>query len=364
MTPRRNSNPSGNGPDRRLAIVFILPNVSINGLTKVALHEIRNLDAIVRVVSLVKERREFPVLTKGLEIIYPNGSEILGRLMYPRYLKARHVTKFDIIIANNLPSIVVAHRLYKRTHIPYIAYIHNDHTSIHGTRPNFDKRQIIQALDNAAGILVNSKVLASQIASIYGSRKASILYPGCYVFRNLSEEKDNFYLVVHMVSLSPNFDILYRLLLRNKTIRVVIAGAKKYLWQYVYLRFKLKFGSRVDFVFDPTDEELSNLYRRSKMLLHTGIETFGMSPLEAAAHSTPSIAVKGSGVLEVLEQDKEIFVFAGDNVEQLNQIIENTYYDTEVLSEMGRKAYQKALKYDWNAHVKLLTTVINECLSS
>jgi glycosyltransferase involved in cell wall biosynthesis len=226
--------------------------------------------------------------------------------------------------------------------------------------PKFEKSEIKESLNNAANILANSKATAKKIEMAYGARNINVLYPGCLVASKIPEKRENFYLVVHMVSLSKNFQILYELLKRNRDINIVIAGAKKYLWQAVYIKFKIMFGSRVNFVLDPTDEELSTLYMRSKMLLHTAIENFGMSPLEAGGYGTPSIAVRGSGVVEVLEEDKEIFCFDEDNIEELDSLIRQLSHDSGKLVDAGQRALQKAKKFDWNAHGKLLINKIKE----
>jgi glycosyltransferase involved in cell wall biosynthesis len=340
-------------------MTFILPNVSINGLSKVALNEIKILDGKINVISLVKERREFPVLTKNLRIKYPVKSELLSRIMYPRYARLLDISDQDVIIAHNIPSAVVANRLYKGRRLRYVVYVHDDHTSIHGTLPKFEKAEIKRSLNNAETILVNSKSTYVKLETTYGIKDGVVLYPGCSSSPQVIEGRDDFYLMVHMVSMSPNLQILYNLLTKNSKINIVVAGAKKYMWQAVYVKFKLKFGSRVKFVLDPTENVLDELYSHARMLLHTGIENFGMSPLEAAGYGTPSIAGRGSGVLEVLEEGKEIITFPENDADELNNLIRNYSHNSNKLMDIGKKAYEKAKKFNWNTHGQLLAKRIN-----
>lgn len=347
---------------KKPSITIILPHSSVNGVTKTGLIESRALDA--NVISLVKERSEYPTLSENVTIKYVSNSEIIGRLMYPHYTDSLDIKHTDLIVAHSNPASVIAHRLYKKKHLPYIAYIHNaDQQSIHGTLPKFEKKEIKKALEDAATVLVNSKITAVEIESRYGIKDVTILYPGCIPSKSINQEKNDFYLVVHMVSLSIYFKILYNLLKRNKDINVVIAGGKKYSWQAVYVAFKLKFGHRVKFVFDPSEQTVSDLYMRSKMVLHTAEETFGMSPLEAAGFGTPSVVVKGSGVLEVLEDNKEILSFDGNNIEELDNIIRDYSHDSKKGINLGQRAWQKAQKYGWDFHVQSLQQKINEIIA-
>jgi glycosyltransferase involved in cell wall biosynthesis len=345
------------------SIAVILPHFSINGVTKVALNELEYEDANFQIISLVKERSKIPPITKNLKVRYVTKSEILSRLAYPRYIDSLDITKIGVIIAHNNAGAIAAYRFYKKMRIPYIVYIHNaDQIQIPGTLPKFEKGEIKESLKSAAVLLANSQISAIDLERIYGLKGATVLYPGCSPSSSteIIKNKDDFYLVVHMIALSSTFDTLYRLLNRNKDIKLVIAGARKYSWQVVYSIFKIKFGRRANFIFDPDDEQLAQLYKRSRMLLHTGIETFGMSPLEAAGYGTPSVAVKGSGIFEVLEENKEIFSFESNNVDELNAIISLYSNDSIKLRGVAEKAWEKSHKFDWNIHRQQLFKKLTE----
>lgn len=350
--------------DAKLSIAIILPNVSINGVAKIGLKESSILDANVDVISLVKERSEYPTLTNNLSIKHVSKFELVSRLMYPHCIYSLDFKGTDIIVAHNNPSLVIAHRIYKKSGIPYIAYIHDgEQSSIHGTLPKFDKKEIKEALSTAAVVLSNSRRTTIELETLYDVKDATVLYPGCTPSHSVNQNRSDFYLVVHMVSLSINFRILYNLLKRNKDINIVIAGGKKYSWQAVYIIFKLKFGNRVKFVFNPTEQAISELYMRSKMLLHTAIENFGMSPLEAAGFGTPSAVVKGSGVLEVLEDNKEILSYDANNIEELDTIIRDYSYDSRKRINLGQKAWRRAQNYSWDFHVQSLQKKINDIIA-
>ena len=333
------------------SVTVILPHFSINGVTKVALNEVINFTNI-QIISVIKERRMFPFTIPNLKIKYVTESEIFSRLRYPHHIDFLDSYVGDLIISHNKAGAIAAHRLYKRTRVPYVAYEHNaDQNGINGTLIKFERADVKESLESATVLLANSKTTAMDLETLYGVR-AKVLYPGCYHFpsKDIINNKENHYLVVHFISKNDTFDILYKLLNRNKEIRIIIAGARKYGWQLVYTVFKLKFGGRVDFIFDPDDNVIAQLYKRSKMLLNTGIESFGMSPLEAAGYGTPSVAVRGSGIFEVLQDTTEILSFEKNNVEELDTIIRQHSNDPTSLEHIGEKAWDKSRKFDWNAH--------------
>jgi glycosyltransferase involved in cell wall biosynthesis len=341
------------------SLTIILPKISADGVAKVGLIESNILDTNVDILSLIKESRLFPTLTKNSNVNYLTKSEILSRLMYTRYLNSINL-RSAMIIAHNIPAVTIAYRLFVRDHIPYLAYIHDaEYSGIPGTLPKFGKDEIRKSLENAKTILTNSKHTAAEIETLFHV-KGIPLYPGCFPSQSIVRDKCDFCLFVHSIALGNNFEVLYKLLQINKDIKVVIAGGKRYTWQAVYLRFKMKFRKRVNFVFDPTEEVLYQLYRRSKMLLHTYVENFGLSPLEAAANGTPSIVAKGSGVLEILGDSKGILTFDSNNISQLDETVTHYYGDSGKLLCLAEKAWHNAQKFNWGVHGQSLQKIVYE----
>jgi glycosyltransferase involved in cell wall biosynthesis len=115
-----------------------------------------------------------------------------------------------------------------------------------------------------------------------------------------------------------------------------------------------KFGDRVRFVFEPTERELFQLYQQAKGLIFPEMENFGLSPLEAAACGCPSMVAEGSGVLEILENGKEIMAFDEGNTAEFCEAIQLLKRDEQYARKLGKNAWKKAREYSWDIHVSKL----------
>jgi glycosyltransferase involved in cell wall biosynthesis len=343
----------GNLTDR--SIMIILPKVSVDGVAKVGLAESRTLHAKIKVAALVNEHKTFPSLAENLNIVYLTKSELLSRLMYTQYINRLNIQDVEYILAHNIPSAITAYRIHQRTHIPYVIYLHDaTYSAIPGTLPKFHREEIMEALNFSKAVLTNSVVTAKEFYKIY-LKESTPLYPGCSPSSVINDEKEDFILFVHSVFDNFIFNILAQLLTENKQLKLTIAGSKRHTWQVVYFKYKLKFGNRVQFVFNPREEELKNLYRRAKILIHPQIENFGLAPLEAAAEGTAAIVAKGSGVLEVLKEETQVLTFS-HGTDELNSIL--TSVTDRELRHIGTSAWKRAMEFNWNNHAKSLEKVI------
>ena len=67
-------------------------------------------------------------------------------------------------------------------------------------------------------------------------------------------------------------------------------------------------GAQVEFRGRTSDEELRELYRRARVLIHPQIEDFGIVAVEAQACGLPVAALRAGGALEtVIEGESGIF---------------------------------------------------------
>jgi glycosyltransferase involved in cell wall biosynthesis len=78
-------------------------------------------------------------------------------------------------------------------------------------------------------------------------------------------------------------------------VRLVVTGSGPEL-----PRLKRQATPNVEFVTDPTNEELRDLYGRARALVFPGIEDFGMTMVEAQACGTPVIAFGEGGAREIV----------------------------------------------------------------
>jgi glycosyltransferase involved in cell wall biosynthesis len=337
--------------------MIVLPKVSVDGVAKVGLMQSRELEA--RVVALIREHRSFPTLAENVDVAYLTRSEILSRLRYDRYISSFDIADGKFIIAHNVTGAVAAHRLHQRFHIPYSIYMHDArYSAIPGTLPRFDDAEIRQALNGARAVFTNSNKTANELDELYSVR-GNPLYPGCDSSAEINAKKQNYLLYVHSIAYDArkDFDMLLKLVKQNNHVKLIIAGARRYGWQLIYLKFKMAFGNRVRFFFNPSEHDLSILYQRSKLLIHPAIENFGLSPLEAAGQGTPSIVAEGSGVLEILRDGREITSYNG-TFDDLQSVF-LTHTETR-LRELGSSAWKRAREFDWHLHGRLLKEQIEK----
>ena len=97
------------------------------------------------------------------------------------------------------------------------------------------------------------------------------------------------------------------------------------------------------------------MYRRAKILIQPQKENFGLAPLEAAAEGTAAVVAKGSGVLEVLEEETQVLSF-GAGTDELSSILASVT-DPE-LRQIGTSAWKRAMELNWSNHAKSLEKVI------
>lgn len=144
--------------------------------------------------------------------------------------------------------------------------------------------------------LADSRNVAARIRSVY--RKPSIvMYPPVdtnYFTPSNDQPREDFLLFAGRLVAYKRPDLVVRAATRER-IPLVIAGSGPELPALRRLA-----GPTVDFLIEPTDAQLLDLYRRARALVFPGIEDFGIVPVEAQSCGTPVIAYAAGGVLETV----------------------------------------------------------------
>lgn len=82
-------------------------------------------------------------------------------------------------------------------------------------------------------------------------------------------------------------------------------------------RLQAMAGPTIEFLFDPSNEEIRDHYRRCQALIFPGEEDFGIMPVEAQACGTPVIAFAKGGALETTLDRKTGFWFSEQTPEAI-----------------------------------------------
>jgi glycosyltransferase involved in cell wall biosynthesis len=139
-----------------------------------------------------------------------------------------------------------------------------------------------------------SRFVADRIRRAYG-READVIYPPVDLsrFRPVART-DGFYLVVSALVPYKRVDLAVAAATRlGRRLVVVGTGPEA-------RRLEALAGPTVEFLGWRSDADVADLYARCRAVLFTGVEDFGIVPLEAAAAGRPTIALGRGGVTETM----------------------------------------------------------------
>jgi glycosyltransferase involved in cell wall biosynthesis len=92
-------------------------------------------------------------------------------------------------------------------------------------------------------------------------------------------------------------------------------------------------------------EDPAEWYKKfSVFILPSKVEAFSLSLLEAGASGVPCIAFDVGGNAEIIEHGKTGYLIPDQDLDTMNRIIEELYYDREKLIDMSKMAEKKILE--------------------
>jgi glycosyltransferase involved in cell wall biosynthesis len=144
--------------------------------------------------------------------------------------------------------------------------------------------------------IANSNHVAARIRAYYGKRSV-VIYPPVdthFFTPDESEPRTDAFLYAGRLVAYKRPDLAVDAATKLG-VPLVVAGSGPEL-----PRLRSIAGPTVQFVADPTREELRRLYRRARALVFPGIEDFGMVLVEAQACGTPVIALRRGGAEEAV----------------------------------------------------------------
>lgn len=167
--------------------------------------------------------------------------------------------------------------------------------------------------------IANSEFIAQKIQKYYGL-EVPVLYPPIDTkFWNYDPQirRGDYFLAVGRLMHYKKFDLIVDAFNKLK-LPLKIAGSgpeEKFL-----MSLTAKFP--VEFIANPTDIELRDLYRGARALIFPQVEDFGMVAAEAAACGTPVVAFASGGALEIVEDGKTGILFSEQTSEALIAAVE------------------------------------------
>ncbi len=361
-------------------IHIITPSVSPGGLYRVAIEEARFLQRIghnVKLISLIRPVNPWNDLLQGISVEYladykgptPFISEMINRNLF---LVKKITSDADIFICHNLPSCYAVMRSIKVPNGRIIAYIHDP---IQFTLPgnifqilfssaSLKKTFAMRWLQDVDVILVNSRRSQQILAKELGL-DSRVLYPTLASFADevpTTSQRGKFFLTVGRIGVHPTYKILLHILKKTPEMELVIAGS----WSHTAKSIVEMFSSdseikhRVHLIINPTDEELTRLYRSARAFLYPGVENFNMSALEAVSHGCPIVVSRESGICEILGES--VVMPAQDDVESFLKLVLDFLKDGQQAINKGLRLREILKSYEFSYHMENLREVVEQFL--
>lgn len=149
----------------------------------------------------------------------------------------------------------------------------------------------------------------------------------------------------NLESLLHAFSFFHKL---HPDVRLVLAGRN----DIFYERLKRELAEidvppdHVEFLLNPTDEELAHLYRGATLYLFPSrSEGFGLPPLEAMSFGVPVAAARRTSLPEILG-DAALW-FNPDDIESMVEAMETALTDKNLRAQLIQKGFEQIKRYSW-----------------
>jgi len=382
-------------------IGVIIDELKPGGTQRIAINEVKWLRILGHDAKLIVIRRQANQAIKDEEYVqkiaedpipilflsdrFPRIFRLSFRFPIFRFFSSFHLTspllasltlneKFDILISHGTYTCFTAEAIRRIHAIPYVTFVHDTATYILSKAYANTSLAMLTALGtfidrktmkNAVLILTQSNFTMKQVKRIYNRGRVEVVYPGCKPVEHLQKKRENIVLMYTRWDRGKNPFLTVKIAqrLKNTDVKIIVAGT----WSQENVRSEiireLKMSGlkdKVEIIDEIDENELENLFLKSKVWIHPIVEAFGMSALEAAAHGCPIIMPQGSGVTELFTEGLHgFFPKEGDADSYADYIIE-LVSNEELALKMGYEAWNVSKKYTWENHAKNLVRILED----
>ena len=219
----------------------------------------------------------------------------------------------------------------------------------------------------ATHIFTISESSKADIQKHYGipANKITVAYPGVKSSQpKLKPPYANYLLYLGTLQPRKNLENLIKAFsqLSNKSIKLVIAGKKGWLYQPLFnLVKKLDIQSRIIFTGFVSDQKAATLIKHAKsLILPSFYEGFGIPVVQAMALGTPVIVSHNSSLIEIVDS-AGIYIKAPFGSKQIKQgIIEVLSLTQEQKKQLILKAKNRARQFTWQKTGQTILEVLND----
>lgn len=152
--------------------------------------------------------------------------------------------------------------------------------------------------------IVNSEETKRRVDKFY-RREATVVYPPVQIPKKISQhEKGSYYITTSRLARAKHIDLIIQAANELKLNLKIIGTGRDEAF------LKNLAGSTVEFLGSVSDEVMTSMYQGAKAFLFASVdEEFGIAPVEAMGYGLPVIAYRSGGVPEIVEDNKNGYLF-------------------------------------------------------
>ena len=278
------------------------------------------------------------VRTSFLQRLRPSARTFRALLpLYPSAIESFDLSDYDLVLSSSSAwaHAVVCHE--HSTHVSYcynpFRYAWNDRDRTLADAPDPLSRAVLRGVlrrwrqwDWVAAQRVDRYLTISQTAQKrirhYWGRESTVVHPPVDTKRFAPAKPQGYYLVLSELMRHKQIDIAIEAFNRLRLPLVVVGDGPD------ERRLRRLAGPTIEFAGRVPDPDAANLLARSRALVVTAVEEFGLAAVEAQAAGRPVISVGAGGALETVV-DGETGVFWHGGPEQLVEAV--TSFDPDAI---------------------------------
>lgn len=205
--------------------------------------------------------------------------------------------------------------------------------------------------------IANSEETKKRITKYY-RRDSKVIYPPVQIPSEpirYSLSADSYYITTSRLARAKHVDVLIKAANKLKFKLKIIGSGRD------AENLKNMAGPTVEFLSKVTDSEFEKLYKNAKGYLFASVdEEFGIAPVEALGYGIPVIAYASGGLLEIVKDGKNGYLYSELNEESLMEKIKKfeSLSEKELL-EMRKHARTSAEQYSFENFKKQILNFID-----
>jgi len=222
-----------------------------------------------------------------------------------------------------------------------------------------------QIVKNAKIVVVISEKHLSFIQKHY-QITPEILLAGTIPLFKLPKRKQNYLIASSRWESGKNPQLLLDIMKALPNNKLVVVGNWTNSVDLKSFRHKIKennLAKRVILKTDISPKQLTKLYSEALVWIHPNIEAFGMGGFEAASCGCPVIMPKGSGLEQILRDQRDGFFLRKTTAEEFAKVVKFFTANPQIAQKMGKSAWFAIKKgHSWENHTKQLEGLINTAM--